>query len=228
MTTTPVTEKIFVWDIWVRLSHLSYPLFLLALWWTADNRNFEIHIPLAIAFSGFVSFRIAWGFWGTRTAQFKHFIRGPRGVLTYARTLLSKQKAPQPVGHNPMGGLSVLLLLGLMIAQISTGLFAVDTDGMNSGALSQFVSFKTGRLFGDYHELTFNILLGMVALHLAAITAYAVIKRQNLVTPMVTGHAAKSAHNDGRENSRSTAGRVIFSLIAALIVAGALGWLQYF
>lgn len=228
MTTTPTRNKVYVWDFWVRASHLSYPLFMLALWWTADTRNFALHIPVAITFSGFVSFRLAWGFWGTRTAQFKHFLRGPRGILAYARMLFSKHPSPHTTGHNPMGGLSVISLLALMIAQISTGLFSVDTDGLNSGALAQFVSFKTGRLFGDYHELTFNILLGMVGLHLAAILGYALLKRQNLITPMVTGYTEETNGESNHENTRPTVLRVMLSLITASIVAGGLGWLQYY
>lgn len=228
MTITPTDTRVHIWDIWVRLTHLSYPLFLLALWWTADNREFWLHIPIAIAFSAFITFRVAWGFLGTRTAQFKNFIRRPRAMIAYAKSLITNSETPTTTGHNPLGGLSVLILLALMIAQISTGLFAIDTDGMNSGALSQFVDFKTGRKFGDYHELTFNILLGMVALHLVAIAAYAALKRQNLITPMVTGQSTKPDMTGAPSNSRSNGGRVALSLLAAIAVAGTIGWLQYF
>jgi len=75
----------------------------------------------------------------------------------------------------------------LLIAEVAFGLLAVDVDGIESGPLSVFVSFDQGRFAAEAHHLIFNAILALVALHLAAILFYAVVKRDNLVGPMITG-----------------------------------------
>ena len=75
-------------------------------------------------------------------------------------------------GHNPLGALSVLALLGLLLAQIVLGLFAVDVDGIESGPLSTYVSFDTGRVAAEWHEAVFDVLLWLIGLHVAAVLFY--------------------------------------------------------
>jgi cytochrome b len=85
--------------------------------------------------------------------------------------------------------LSVIALLGLVLAQVILGLFAVDTDGIESGPLSYLVSFETGRVMAKLHEQGFTVLQLLVLLHVAAIVGYLVLKKTNLVRPMITGSA---------------------------------------
>jgi len=86
-----------------------------------------------------------------------------------------------------MGVLSVIALLGVLTVQITTGLFSVDVDGLESGPLAILVSFDTGRWFADIHELSFNIVLGLVALHIAAILFHRFILKDRLIRPMISG-----------------------------------------
>ncbi|HTE42022.1 MAG TPA: cytochrome b/b6 domain-containing protein, partial [Steroidobacteraceae bacterium] len=90
-------------------------------------------------------------------------------------------------GHNPLGALSVLALLVLLLTQISLGLFAVDVDGIESGPLSHLVSFDVGRQCAEIHEWIFNALMVFTALHVAAILYYLLLRRDNLIGPMITG-----------------------------------------
>ena len=75
-------------------------------------------------------------------------------------------------GHNPMGTLSVIAILAALFVQVGTGLFAVDVDGLESGPLATLVSFEAGRQAAEIHEVSFNILLGLIGLHVAAIVTY--------------------------------------------------------
>jgi cytochrome b len=77
--------------------------------------------------------------------------------------------------------------MGAIVAQVVTGLFTVDTDGLESGPLSDRVSFETGRVFAQWHEWSFTAIQVLVVLHLAAIIFYLVHKRSNLIGPMITG-----------------------------------------
>ena len=97
------------------------------------------------------------------------------------------------VGHNPLGGLSATALLLLLAAQIAIGLFAQDVDGIESGPLSYLVSYDTADAARGLHHLLFNVLLGFIALHVAAILFYLVVKRDNLIGPMITGSKAMAA-----------------------------------
>ena len=93
-------------------------------------------------------------------------------------------------GHNPLGALSVLVLLGLLLTQIVLGLFAVDVDGIESGPLSTYVSFDTGRVAAEWHEALFDVLLWLIGLHVAAVLFYLLYKKENLVGTMLHGMRA--------------------------------------
>jgi cytochrome b len=78
-------------------------------------------------------------------------------------------------------------ILGALITQVTLGLFASDTDGLESGPLSRYVSYEVSKDAGDLHEDFFNVLLVLIGLHIAAIVFYLIIKRTNLIGPMFTG-----------------------------------------
>jgi cytochrome b len=142
----------------------------------------EWHQRSGLAILLLLSFRLLWGFVGSSTSRFANFLHGPRGVATYLRG----EEPPLP-GHNPLGGWSVIAMLVLLCLQVGTGLLAVDVDGIESGPLSYLVDFDQGRTAAAIHHTSFNILLGLIALHILAITFYLVVRRRNLVARMVTG-----------------------------------------
>jgi hypothetical protein len=49
------------------------------------------------------------------------------------------------------------------------------------------VSYDLAEEIADLHEDMFNVLLVLIALHVAAILFYAIVRRRNLVKPMITG-----------------------------------------
>ena len=90
-------------------------------------------------------------------------------------------------GSQSPGGWSVLALLAILLAQAVLGLFSVDIDGLESGPLAAHVSFDIGRLAAETHETLFNVLLGLIGLHLVAVCRHLVFKRHDLVSPMIRG-----------------------------------------
>ena len=176
-----------LWDLPVRLVHWSLPLLLAALWLSAEQGKLDLHKTLGLVMLGLLAFRLLWGFVGSSTARFASFVAGPGRVLAYVRGLRGEAQAAPAVGHNPLGGWSVLALLGLLTVQVGLGLVAQDTDAVESGPLNYLVSYDTGKLAGEIHEAVFNLILLMVAIHLAAIAYYHFAKRDNLIAPMVTG-----------------------------------------
>jgi cytochrome b len=180
-------SSVAVWDVPVRLFHWGLVLLIATQWITAELDAWETHKLSGYAVLTLVLFRIAWGFVGTRTARFATFVRGPAAVRAYARGFWSRT-ADQVVGHNPMGALSVLALLTILLAQTITGLFAMDRDtGLVSGPLSHLVSDETAYGFTAVHEFLFGIVQVLVALHVLAVLFYLWRKRENLIWPMIVG-----------------------------------------
>ena len=81
---------------------------------------------------------------------------------------------------------------GYVAIQVTTGLFSVDIDGLESGPLAVLVSFETGRQFADIHEFNFNFLAGLIGLHITAIAIYHFVLKERLVAPMLTGRRSRT------------------------------------
>jgi len=175
-------RPIKLWDLPTRLVHWGLVVLLAGLWWTWKSGRTELHEKLGYITLGILLFRLYWGIFGSATARFSRFVKGPRAIAAYL-----SGRSPASVGHNPLGALSVLLLLGLMIVEVGFGLFPQDVDGIEAGPLGIYVSYETADWARGWHSLLFNVILGVVALHVLAILFYLVVKRDNLIGPMVTG-----------------------------------------
>lgn len=174
-----------LWDGPTRLFHWTLVVLILTAWFSAE-KNMELHRLAGYAVLGLVVFRLWWGVAGGSTARFASFVKGPKATLAYVSSLGSR-KPGETAGHNPLGAWSVVAMIALIAVQAGLGLFATDIDGLESGPLSDRVDFDTGRMFSEWHELTFRLLQGLIGLHLLAIAFYAVWKRENLVGAMITG-----------------------------------------
>lgn len=186
MSSTQTHSRVRIWDAPTRLVHWLMVALLAFSWWTAENGNLEWHLYSGLTLLGLLVFRIYWGFFGSQTARFGSFVKGPRTVWSYLRGTDNDSRDVTP-GHNPLGALSVVLLLLLLIGQVTLGLFAVDVDGIESGPLSHLVSFGTGRDCAELHETLFNVLLAFIGLHIAAVLYYQLFRRENLIAAMIHG-----------------------------------------
>jgi cytochrome b len=178
--------RIRLWDLPVRVVHWSFALLLPALWWTWQAGQMPAHRLLGYAMLALLLFRIYWGLVGSASARFAAFVKGPRAIAAYARTLFSHSAEPV-VGHNPLGAWSVVALLASIAAQIALGLFAQDLDGLESGPLAAWVTYEQADSAREWHRVIFYVLLGFTVLHLCAVAFYLLVKRDNLVAPMITG-----------------------------------------
>lgn len=204
----------------MRLAHWSFAFLVPALWWSAENSHWAWHKRFGAALLGVLIFRIIWGFIGTRSARFSSFVKGPRAVFAYVTG--KSGKAADAIGHNPIGALSVLALLGFMGVQLGTGLFAGDPFDGATGPLNTWVSVAVADAITRWHRWFYWALFGMVALHLSAIAFYAVAKQNDLVSPMVSGR--KIIKGVVNENEVAPWGR--FAL-AASVSAGLAAWISF-
>ena len=181
-------RRILVWDWPTRLVHWSLAVLVFFLWWTSGSETIVLHKRLGFALLALVVFRVYWGFAGSETARFSDFVKGPRAIARYLR-----EGAASTLGHNPLGALSVVALMGLLLVESALGLFALEEDGLESGPFASYVSFENGQLAAHYHALVFNILLGFVALHILAVIVY-LARGQNLIWAMIGGRKPVAAN----------------------------------
>lgn len=201
-----------VWDLPTRLFHWLLVLLFAFSWWSAENREMQWHYLSGVGMFGLLAFRIGWGVVGASTARFTSLFASPSRVARYLRG--TDVAAP---GHNPIGGYSVIAMLVALCLQVGTGLFATDVDGLESGPLSFLVTFEQGRAAAQVHEVSFNILLALIGLHVLAVAFYLVVRRRNLIEPMLTGHDQALAGKTGEMKPASRLRFVIAATLATLL-----------
>lgn len=179
-------KTVQVWDLPTRLFHWILVALMIVQWLTAESDGaMQYHVWGGYAVLTLVLFRLIWGFAGSETARFSHFVRGPGAALDYVKALL-RGETPLYLGHNPMGGWSILALLTLLLIQAGTGLFAND-DITFDGPLSGWVSKSMSDWLTTVHKVNFNLLLLVIAVHISAVLFYLLVKRENLIHPMLSG-----------------------------------------
>lgn len=207
--------RVRLWDAPVRIVHWLLVVLIAFSWWASED-HLNWHRWSGYTIIGLVAFRIYWGFAGGGAARFASFVKGPRATLAYLGTLGKRDRATVP-GHNPLGALSVLVILAVLLAQVGTGLFVVDIDAFEGGPLSDRVSYDAGRAIAELHELNFRILQALVVLHVAAVLFYLVWKRTDLTGPMITGKRVL-------QSDPGLARAPLWRFVLGVALAGALAW----
>lgn len=207
-----------VWDLPTRLFHWVLVIAFAVSSYSAFQDKFgdfaAIHLWSGFTVLALISWRIIWGFFGSETSRFSNFIKSPKRTLEYAKTLGSKQGG-NDLGHNPLGGYSVLLMIILLLAQAALGLFA--SDGMFfEGPLSGYASGYTSDIT-ELHETLGYILFGVIGLHVLMILYYGIRKRVNLLLPMVTGKKATGAETSAPTMRSSVIALILLLAISALL-----------
>ena len=190
-------REIRVWDLPVRVFHWLLVGLVIVSVITGNIGGvweMELHLVTGSAVLALILFRVAWGLVGSSTARFSDFVRGPKAVIGYLLGLLAGRKATV-VGHNPLGGWSVVAMLSSLVLQAVTGLFAND-DVLTKGPLAKFVTKRMSDLITEVHEVNARVLYILIAVHLAAVLGYFLFKRENLVRPMITGSKSLPADTD--------------------------------
>lgn len=181
------------------------------------------HKWLGVGLLGLLAYRLIWGLIGPRTARLLPLFPRPAAFIAYLKTL--RRGAYQAsFGHSPLGGLAVLALLTALWAQILTGLFAVDVNGLASGWFGHLISFDQGRDLADLHETIFDLLFALIVLHLVAIASYGLILRANLIGPMITGVQTRRETETVIESVQVDWRRFVIALILSGTCAAAIVW----
>lgn len=199
-------RTIKVWDLPLRLFHWLLVATIALAFLSAEESSAlnQWHVLSGWIAGLLIVFRLAWGFVGGEHSRFADFIR-PSRVGQHLRAL-GRGRADPSLGHNPLGALAVVILLGLTAVVVWTGAFG-------------------GEPAEDLHELFGWTLLAMVGLHVAAVVIMSFLERENLVRAMVTGSKDRSHHPGGRDARRPG---LVALLVGLLVVAASVyGVLRY-
>lgn len=210
-------RSVAVWDLPVRLFHWLLVAAVGTSWASGEFGWMRIHFLSGYLILTLLLFRLAWGFVGSRSARFSDFLKGPGSAFEHLRELRSSGNPAHPVlGHNPLGGWMVAALLLVLSVQAGTGLFTSD-DILVDGPLVSQAGGAVVKLLSTAHRLVFNLILAMVAVHVAVIVGYLLLRGENLVRPMLTGR--KTVPEGIAVEPPRQAGLLPAALIAAVAAA---------
>lgn len=181
----PSYPSVPVWDGPVRLFHWSIVLLVFMSWLTERERWMSAHMISGYAMFAALLFRLVWGFIGSETARFGHFLDTPFAALRHLRGF-ARSEPDHGIGHNAAGGWMVLVMLLALAVQVGSGLCANDEISIQ-GPLAEQVGPEWSDWLTHVHAVTFTAIEVTILLHVAAVLAYFLLKRHNLVGPMITG-----------------------------------------
>jgi len=211
-----VSTPVRVWDLPTRLFHwaLAICVVLGIVFVKIGGNAIQWHAYCGYTALALILFRVIWGFVGSWHARFANFIPSPSKLIAFLRG-----QVDGGLGHNPLGALSVIALLIVVLIQALTGLFT-DDDIFFQGPFARYVSNSTVALFTSIHRFNQYLIFVLVGLHIAAISYYYFVKRENLVGPMVTGAKLTSIVPKSREIIDSSRQRMLALAIFLLIILG--------
>jgi cytochrome b len=191
--------RVRVWDLPVRLFHWLLVATILTAFLSSeeDSALAPWHVPAGWVAAVLIAFRLVWGFVGGEHARFADFLK-PGEIAHHIRSLFSG-RPERSIGHNALGGIAVVALLGTVGAIVYTG------------------ATMRGEAEGGLHETLANVLLGLIALHVVAVIAMSLLTKDNLIGAFITGTKRADLH-PGVEDARPPAPLAL--PVAAIVIAG--------
>jgi cytochrome b len=217
-------KPIRIWDLPTRLFHWSFVVLAVAAYVSAKTGGNAMvyHFWCGYAVLALLIFRLIWGLAGPRYARFSAFVTGPRTLLRSLRGNADGGDAPDSAarfaGHTPLGGLSVIAMLLFFGIQVGLGLFSND-DIFNDGPLVKFIDKDTSDMLTGWHLRNQWVLVALVALHVLAIVYYRVVRKKDLIRPMILGDKTLAAPvRPARDDWRVRVGALVLIVLASALV----------
>jgi cytochrome b len=214
-----------IWDLPTRLFHWALVLLVgtnLFLIGPKGGIETVIHMTAGYGVIGLLLFRLVWGFVGSPRSRFSDFVHPWAAVKAYTQRL-RRLSPPRSVGHNPLAGWMIVVMLALLAGMVTTGIFASGRHA--AGALASYVPVELTALAGDIHGLLGNIMIGLVIVHVAGVAADWLLTRENLVKAMINGRKPLPADVAVQERPLVGGARAVLvgvfclGIVAALIAA---------
>lgn len=208
--------RVYVWQVPVRVTHWLIALSIIVLsitglyigrpfmtvpgpagrWFVMGTMK-VIHFYAAIVFTCAVIARLIWMFTGNKYARWDKFLSVHRtrqkGILpTVLFYSFLREKPPAYVGHNPVAGSAYLLVFGLYLLAIGTGLVMHAPSAEVGSPLRWFASLAP--LLGGFqiarwiHHVVMWLLLGFMLHHVYSAVLVAAIEKNGTIDSIVSGY----------------------------------------
>lgn len=222
-------RTVAAWDLPTRVFHWLLVALIAAAWASFEfseglgDAVLKWHRWIGLTILTLLVWRILWGFFGASTSRFSNFVPSPSTLFAYAAAAARGREAKY-LGHNPLGSIMIVALLGLLFVQASLGLFTVEHNDLTAGPLYLFLSEAGRKTASSWHRFLFeSVTLWLIAIHIAANAAYALVRGEPLIKAMITGRKPTGRYRDG--DAATMAGRPLLRAgllltVAALIVFG--------
>jgi cytochrome b len=221
-------EKVRAWDLPTRLFHWLLVTLIASAWISFQfseklgDFNLRWHRWNGYAILVLIVWRLLWGLVGSSTSRFANFVKWPWTAAGYGLDLL-RGRDRHFLGHNPLGTYMILALLGLVALQGTLGLFTLEHNDTVAGPLKRLVSDEWVKTLSYWHRRGFNFILALVVLHVIANVVYQFLKKDPLITGMITGRKPAAAYEDEAEariSARPMLRAFLWLIVAAGIVFG--------
>lgn len=210
MANDRVTERVYVWQVPVRLTHWVNVLAILVLSATGFYIGDPVlggsvslmawvrgvHRVTAYVFIASLALRTYWAFagneWAAGRGLFPYFTReGRRGLVqTFLYYTFLRREPPGTVGHNPLAGVAYSAVVSLMFLQILTGfaLQSLGSAGWRSIAVGWVFSLLGQQSVRLVHHMIMWLLLGFMVHHVYSSLLMDAEERNGLMTSMFSGY----------------------------------------
>ena len=199
-----------VWDIFVRTFHWTLVGSMIGLYLSGDDFE-SVHTILGYFVICLVLLRIIWGFIGTKHARFHDFLYRPSKIYHYLKSLINGNPTHY-IGHNPAGGLMVIVMLMSLLVTTFTGLKTLGSEGKGPLANAGISIFRfayadedehddddqkheTGHhqkkqkeeFWEEIHESMTSFMIFLIITHLVGVIISSWIHKENLILAMING-----------------------------------------
>ena len=214
----PKNNSIKVWDVFVRIFHWTLVGVMFGQYLTGDRVK-NVHINVGYFLICLVLARILWGFFGSKHARFSDFVYGPGTIISYLKGLI-KGTPKHYLGHNPAGGLMIIIILFSLLVTAFTGLKTLGSRGQGPLAdegisivrltyadedkhdeNDDHPTFSEGHrkknkkyeFWEEIHEFMTGFMLFLIIVHISGVIISSWVHKENLILAMITGTKKKGS-----------------------------------
>ena len=216
------SRAVLVWDLPTRVFHWLLVLGVAGSYLTGGEEGwlFVVHTTSGYLIAFLLLFRVIWGVIGSPHSRFRDFVYGRRVVADYVRGLLALHPA-RYIGHNPLGGWMVILMLIVLSITMGTGLFSGEEDGA-SGLFLPLIAAPGSEGLAEVHEVFANIIVILAVIHICAVLLDWWLTGENLVSAMIFGSKQLGEASASTEKPAASTRRVVFAVSMVAIVGAVL------
>lgn len=192
--------KSYIWPLFNRVLHIALIVFFGITFLLGDMDNLlDYHVISGILFALLFVIRIIWGFVGPKYSKFKDFNFNRNDLKEYLLSPFRHTK--EYIGHNPASSYAIVAMMILGLFTALTGMLSYGIE-KNHGIFSFLHNdyFKQMEIFEELHEISANLLLGVIAIHVAGSLIDKLIKKGDAIDSMISGYKQLSSSISIRMN----------------------------